>query len=124
MDIDPSSRKHQINIGYVVLAVLAMLVLQWALASYTQVESIPFSRFEQLVAQGEVTEVAVGKDTIEGKVKDKLPSGKSLFSTARVDSVLADKLEAKGVVVTGVPSEGLIPTLLSWIVPAIALYLF
>jgi cell division protease FtsH len=47
--------------------------------------------------------LTVGQDTIQGKLKDKLVSGKSAFITARVDPALAEKLEAKGVVVTGVP---------------------
>ena len=41
-----------------------------------QFDTIPYSQFEQLVAEGSVTEVTVGPDTIQGKVKDKLPSWK------------------------------------------------
>src|SRR5674476_1435651 len=83
----------------------------------------PYSEFEQLVAKGSVTEVAIGQDTIQGKLKDKLASGKTAFVTARVDPALAEKLVAKGVVVTGVPSGGLFQTILSWIVPAVMFYL-
>jgi cell division protease FtsH len=123
MALDPSSPKQTVAIGYFVVAGIAMLLLQWALAAYNTVDTIPFSEFEQLVAQGGVTEVAVGQDTIQGKLKDKLPSGKSAFVTARVDSALAEKLEAKGVVVTGVPSGGLFQTILSWVAPALMFYL-
>lgn len=98
-------------------AALGSLVLQWALVSYNQVDTIPFSQFEQLVAEGSVTEVTVGQDIIQGRVKDKLPSGKTAFVTARVDAALADKLAVKGVVVTGAPSGGLLQTILSWIIP-------
>ncbi|WP_445490744.1 ATP-dependent zinc metalloprotease FtsH [Rhodopseudomonas sp. RCAM05734] len=119
---DPDSRKQGITIGYFVAAGIGMLLLQWALATYSQIDTIPYSQFEQLVAQGGVTEVAVGQDTIQGKLKDKLPSGKSAFVTARVDQALAEKLAAKGVVVTGVPSGGLIQTILSWVVPAAMFY--
>jgi cell division protease FtsH len=108
MESDPSSRKQSIAIGYFVAAGIGMLLLQWALAANSQIDTIPFSQFEQMVAQGSVTEVAIGQDTIEGKVKDKLPSGKSAFVTVRVDPTLAEKLAAKSVVVTGVPSGGLI----------------
>ena len=62
-------------------------------------------------------------DSIQGKVKDKLPSGKSAFVTARVDAALAEKLEAKGVVVTGVPSGGLLQSILSWTLPLFMFYL-
>ncbi|MGZ5871042.1 MAG: ATP-dependent zinc metalloprotease FtsH [Bradyrhizobium sp.] len=123
MEQDSSSRKQAVAIGYMVAAGIGMLVLQWVIATYNTVDTIPYSQFEQLVEQGSVTEVAVGQDTIQGKLKDKLPSGKSAFVTARVDRPLAEKLEAKGIIVTGIPSGGLFQTMLSWIVPAFMFYL-
>jgi cell division protease FtsH len=123
MEPDSSSRKQTVTIGYIFAAGIGMVLLQWVLATYNTVDTIPYSEFEQLVAQGNVTEVAVGQDAIQGKLKDKLASGKSAFATARVDPSLAEKLEAKGVVVTGVPSGGLFQTILSWLVPALMLYL-
>ena len=53
-----------------------------------------------------------------------MPSGKSAFVTARVDPQFAEKLAQKGIVVNGVPSGGLIQTILSWVVPALMFYLF
>jgi len=123
MESDSSQRKQGIATAYIVAAGIGMLLLQWALATYSQIDTIPFSRFEQLVAEGSVTEVAVGQDTIEGKLKDKLPSGKSAFVTARVDPALAERLAAKGVIVTGVPSGGIFQTILSWVLPALMFYL-
>ncbi|MGA7809438.1 ATP-dependent zinc metalloprotease FtsH [Bradyrhizobium sp.] len=125
MATDPSQRKQTIAIGYIFAAGIGMLVLQWVLTTYNTVETIPYSQFEQLVDQGKVSEVAVGQDTIQGKLKDKekLESGKQDFVTARVDPAFAEKLAAKGVVVTGVPSGGLLQTILSWVVPAVLFYL-
>ena len=123
MDKDPSSRKQAVTIGYIFAAGLGLLLLQWALANYSAVDNIPYSEFEKLVAQGQVTEVAVGPDVIQGKVKDKLPSGKSAFITARVDMALADKLAAKGVSTTGVPSGGLLQSIFSWVIPGVMFYL-
>ena len=123
MEPDSSSRKQTVAIGYIFAAGIGMVLLQWVLAAYNTVDTIPYSEFEQLVAQGNVTEVAVGQDAIQGKLKDKLASGKSAFVTARVDPALAEKLEAKGVEVTGVPSGGLFQTILSWLVPALMFYL-
>jgi cell division protease FtsH len=119
----PPNRKRDITIWYIAAAMLGMLLLQWAWASYSQIETIPFSQFDQLVTTDKVASAAVGQDTIQGTLKQPLPSGKSDFVTARVDNQLADKLAAHGVVVTGVPSGGLIPTILSWIVPAVLFYL-
>ena len=123
MASDPSSRKQAVAIGYIVIAAIGMVVLQWLFATYNTIDTIPYSEFEQLVDKGSVTEVAVAQDTIQGKLKDKLPSGKSAFVTARVDPAFAEKLRAKGIVVTGVPSGGVFQNILSWIVPALMFYL-
>ncbi|WP_307437085.1 ATP-dependent zinc metalloprotease FtsH [Labrys monachus] len=119
----PSNRKQYITIWYVLAAMVGMLLLQWAWASYTQVETVSFTEFDQLVAQNKVAEVAVGADTIQGTLKEALPSGKKIFVTARVDPQLAEKLAAHGIVVSGAPSSGLLQTLLSWVVPAVLFYL-
>jgi cell division protease FtsH len=123
MAAEPSTRKHDVIIWYVFAAMIGILVLQWAWTTYSQIETIPFSQFEQLVSENKVSEVAVGQDTIQGKLKEPLPDGKKAFFTARVDADLAVKLASHGVIVTGVPSGGLIQTLLSWIVPAFFFYL-
>src|SRR5579863_460978 len=123
MEHHPSSRKQSVVIGYMIAAAIGMLVMQWALATYNTVDTIPYSQFEQLLSQGNIAEVAVGQDTIQGKLKEKLPDGKSAFITARVDPQLAQKLEAKGVTVTGVPSGGVFQTILSWVIPAFMFYL-
>jgi cell division protease FtsH len=123
MASDPSSRKQAVVIGYFVAAGIGMLALQWVLATYNVVDTIPYSEFERQLTQGNVAEVSVGQDTITGKLKDKLASGKSAFITARVDAALAEKLGAKGVVVTGVPSGGLFQSILSWIIPVLMFYL-
>ncbi|QHO75624.1 cell division protein FtsH [Bradyrhizobium sp. CCBAU 051011] len=120
---DHASRKQKIAIAIMAAAALVSLALQWVWVSYAEIDTIPFSQFEQLVAAGSVAEVAVSSDTIQGKLKDKLPSGKSAFITARVDAALAEKLEAKGVIVTGVPSGGLLQSVLLWIMPALMFYL-
>ena len=126
METDPSQRRQAIAMGYIFAAGIGMLLLQWLFATYNTVETIPYSQFEQLVTQGKVAEVDVGNDSIQGKLKqnEKLPSGKSAFVTARVDPQFAEKLAQKGIVVNGVPSGGLIQTILSWVVPALMFYLF
>ena len=119
---DDKPGSHHMTISYIGLALMLMLLLQWALASYTNVETIPYSQFEQLVAQGQVTEASVGADSIRGKLKDKLPSGDQEFTTVRVDPAVETMLAAKGVVVTGLQTGGVFSTLLSWFAPALVFY--
>ncbi|MCA1409918.1 ATP-dependent zinc metalloprotease FtsH [Bradyrhizobium sp. NBAIM20] len=101
---------------------MLLAVLQFVSTTYNSIETIPYSQFEQLLAQEKVAEVSVGPDMIQGKLKEQLPSGKSAFITARVDMALADKLAQKGVSVTGVPGSGLLQSLLSWIFPIVAFF--
>lgn len=124
MTPDKSSPKQKLLIAAMVAIAFIPFILPWVLDSYGGVDTIPFSQFERLVDAGNVAEVTVGSDTIQGKVKDKLPSGNSAFVTFRVDPALAEKLAEKGVTVRGVPSGGLLQGILSWILPALMLYVF
>src|SRR5271165_4557380 len=101
MESDPSQRKQAVAMGYIFAAGIGMLLLQWLLATYNTIDTIPYSQFEQLVSEGKVAEVGVGQDQVQGKLKEneKLPSGKSAFVTARVDPQFAEKLAQKGIVV-------------------------
>ncbi|MGP0092160.1 MAG: ATP-dependent zinc metalloprotease FtsH [Xanthobacteraceae bacterium] len=120
--MEPDARKRQIVIWYVLAAMMGIFLFQMFWMSYSQVATIPYSQFEQLLDQGKVAEVTVAADSLQGSLKDPLPDGKRQFFVVRVDPQLADKLAAHDVVVTGTPSGGLIQTILSWIVPAIIFY--
>ena len=120
--MEPDVRKRQIMIWYTVAAVIGILLFQQFWSSYSQIETIAYSEFERLLDQGKIADVTVGTDTIQGSLKEPLPSGKREFFAIRVDPQLADKLAKHGVVVKGAPSGGLIQTILSWVVPAIIFY--
>ncbi|MGY3346394.1 ATP-dependent Zn protease [Bradyrhizobium sp. USDA 4459] len=122
MEPDNVSRKQAIAMGLIFVGGMLLVVLQFVLSTYNSIEAIPYSQFEQLLAQEKVAEVSVAPDTINGKLKEPLPSGKSAFVTARVDMALADRIGAKGASVTGVPGNGLLQTLLSWIFPVIVFF--
>ncbi len=119
----PEVRKRQIMIWYSVAAVIAVRVIQYFWLSHLQIETIPYSEFERLLGDGKVAEITVATDSIQGLLKEPLPGGKRAFFANRVDPQLADKLAAQNVVVRGAPSDGLIQTVLSWVVPTIILYL-
>jgi len=119
---DQPDKKRDLAVWYVFFALAGLLAIQWAWGTYSQIETIPYSQFDQLVAAGKVSEVSIGADSIRGTLKSPLPSGKTAFLAARVDPDLAAKLAAHGVTVNGVPSGGLVATLLSWILPAAVFY--
>jgi len=110
------------NIWYLVAAVLGALLLQQVWNTSQQTEAIPYSAFEQLVAEKKIAEVVIGSDMIEGTLKQPGPDGKDKFVTMRVDPAIADKLIAEGIKVSGAPPTGFIGTILAWTVPAVIFY--
>ncbi|MGA2817027.1 MAG: ATP-dependent zinc metalloprotease FtsH, partial [Xanthobacteraceae bacterium] len=120
--MEPDARKRQFMIWYALAAVLGVLLFQAFWTSYTQVETIPYSQFETLLDQGKVAEVTVGTDSIQGTLKEPLPSGKHEFFAVRVDPQLAEKLASHQVVVNGAASGGIIQTILSWVIPVVIFY--
>ncbi len=121
--MEPDARKRQIMIWYVLVAVMGVLVFQAFWASYSQVETIPYSEFETLLDQGKVANVTVSADSIQGTLTEPLPSGKREFFAVRVDPQLAEKLASHQVVVNGSPSGGVVQTILSWVIPAVIFYM-
>jgi cell division protease FtsH len=119
----PDARKRQVTVWYVLAAMLGILLFQWWWASYSQVETIPYSQFDSLLDQGKIGQVTVSADSIQGTLKEPLPNGKRDFFVTRVDPQLAEKLARHQVVVTGAPTGGLVQTILSWVIPAIIFYM-
>jgi cell division protease FtsH len=120
---EPEERKHQFATWYIFVAFLGVMLIQSLWLRFTQIETIPYSQFEQLLAENKISEVLVGTETIEGKLKEPLPDGRKQFYTVRVDPGLADKLKEHGVTITGAPSSSFLSTILSWVLPIFIFYL-
>jgi len=112
-------KKAQINIWYVGLAVMGILLFQnWWVAS-RQTEILPYSEFEALLEQGQIENVYVRQDRLEGKLKTPTKDGRQFFVTTRVDPQLADRLTAHKVTFTGVVQSTFLRDLLSWLLPVL-----
>jgi cell division protease FtsH len=120
---DHEDRKRDFLTWYVFVAMLGIFLFQFFWISYSQVETIPYSQFERLVADGKVVDVIVGQHSIQGNLKEPLADGRRSFVTNRVDPDLAEKLAGHGITVTGAGSGGFLQTLLSWVIPAVIFYL-
>jgi len=58
-------------------------LLRWS--SYTEAETIPYRTFEQLLNAGQVAEVTVRTESVEGVLNEPLPSGRRAFYAVGVD---------------------------------------
>src|SRR5262245_46460721 len=120
---EPEERKHQFATWYIFAAFVGVMLIQYVWLQFIQIETIPYSQFEQLLAENKISEALVGTETIQGKLKEPLPDGRKLFYTVRVDPELADKLKEHGVTITGAPSSSFLSTILSWVLPIFIFYL-
>jgi len=113
-------QKHtQLNLWYLVLAVMAVLALQDFLGGWRSTITLPYSQFESLVEKKQVAQAVVGPRSIAGTLREPL-DGRSRFVTMRVeDPGLADRLRAAGVEFAGAPEGGLFATVISWVAPAL-----
>jgi cell division protease FtsH len=115
----PGKKLPKINRWTLVLIGLsAFFLAQWAWMQHISVETISYSAFQELLAKGEIAEATVSSDSISGTLKNPLPAGPKNFVTNRVDAAVAAQLLEHGVSVSGAPSSGWLPALLSWIFPA------
>ncbi len=110
-------KKAQINFWFIIVAFLGLLLIQNLYSQYTQVEPIPYSRFQHLLEQGSVAEIAITEHQIFGTLKEKNADGFKDFVTTRVEPELAEVLDKHNVVYTGVVQSTWLRDLLSWIVP-------
>jgi cell division protease FtsH len=120
-------KKTQINLWYALLALLAVLMFQSWWSGVREVEVIPYSKFEELLKAGDIEEVYVRQDRVEGRLKKPTPEGKERFVSTRVDPKLAEHLNQFGVEYTGVIESTFLRDLLSWVLPVLfffALWMF
>lgn len=110
-------KKTNINIGFIVSAFLTLLLVQSLYSQYTQVEHIPYSRFQHLLEQEQIAEIAITENQIYGTLKTRNADGFKDFVTTRVEPELAEILDKHNVIYTGVVQSTWLRDLLSWIVP-------
>ena len=119
-------KKTQFNVWYILIALFAILVFQNWWAASRQVEVIPYSQFEELLKAGEIEEVYVRQDRLEGKLRKPI-EGRERFATTRVEPQLAERLSQYDVKFTGVVESTFLRDLLSWVLPVLfffALWMF
>jgi cell division protease FtsH len=85
-------RKAQINGWYLVAAMLAVLAIQHWWIESREVETIPYSQFEEMIDAGKIENVHVGDKYVSGTLKEAAPDGRKRFVTVRVEPMLAKRL--------------------------------
>src|SRR5260370_26931535 len=113
----PIKKETQYHAWYWVAAIVAMMVIQAVFAAYTQIQTIPYSEFQDDLKAGKIAEVRVSGNYIQGKFKEPDPKGYTDFITTRVDAPTAEELSKYNVKFAGAIESTLLRDLLSWLVP-------
>jgi cell division protease FtsH len=116
------NRTIQINAWYLVAAVFAVLAIQQWWIERQQVETIPYSQFEEMIDAGKIQNVRVTDKYITGTLKEAPPDGRKRFATVRVDPTLSKRLAERGVTVEGAVENNLIRDILSWVLPVLVFF--
>ena len=116
----PVNRKISFSIGYVLLAIFAVILVHDFIVATQKLEELPYSEFRTLVVSGKVAEVTVTNQRVTGKLKSEgVSKDQKLFTTIRVeDPDLVKELSARNVTFSGVIESTFLRDLLSWIVPS------
>jgi cell division protease FtsH len=117
----PDPKLHW-NVGYWLVALLLLLVLQDLWQAQRSTEAVSYSEFEQALSEGRVAEVTVGERTVTGRLKTPDAHGKTVLVANRVDPGTAERLSRFGVPYSRVIESTLVRDLLSWIVPALVFF--
>jgi cell division protease FtsH len=115
-------KKTGFNLGYLIFALLAMMLLRDWWAQIQNVEAVPYSRFEEYLAQGRIESVEVGDTLITGRLKVPDPGGKSIVVATRVEPALAERLAPYNVPYTRVVQSTWLRDVVSWIAPALIFF--
>lgn len=114
--------KTRFNLLYAGAAIFAVFFIQYLIATATQIAVIPYSEYQQLLRQGKVDSVGISDRTLQGTLKEPLPSGQKRFLTTRVDQDIAQELEKYNIRFTGQIESTFFRDLLSWVMPVLIFF--
>jgi cell division protease FtsH len=115
-------KKTNFNAWYVMIAVVAILIVQAIFQQTQKTEYLPYSQFQSYLQSGKVDQLVITETRIIGTLKDTEPGKPTDFVTTRVDPAFARELEKYGVKFQGGSDQNFFTTLLSWVLPALIFF--
>jgi cell division protease FtsH len=115
-------RQTWFNLWYVIFAILGVLWLRDIYVTATQVQTIPYSQFERDLKAGEIKDIAISNNVIQGSYKNPQPDKPKRFVTTRVDPELAKELSQYDVTYSGVIESTFLRDILSFVAPALIFF--
>ncbi len=109
--------KAHFSIWYFLIVFLLFSLVQQYFFS-PKVETIPYSKFKQYLAEGQVDSLTIGPENITGTIKGEEEKKDQKFTAVRVkDPNLVKELDDRKVNYSGLYESKFLSTLVSWIIP-------
>src|SRR6266540_3907237 len=115
-------RQTWFNLWYVIFAVLGVLWLRDIYVTATQVKPVPYSEFEKELKAGEIKDIAISNNVIQGTYKNPRADNRTRFVTTRVDPDLVKELSQYNVEYSGVIESTFLRDILSFVAPALIFF--
>jgi cell division protease FtsH len=112
-------KKIHLNIWYFLFALLAIVFVRDWWAESQQVETIPYSQFQNLLASNQIEKIAIADRYVRGTLRTPLPDGQRQIFTLRVDPDFAKDLAKYDVSYTAIVENKFFSNLLSWMLPVL-----
>jgi cell division protease FtsH len=103
---------------WMLVALIALVLAQQWFRQAREVEIVPYSEFEALLAEGRFSEITVGDTLVTGKLQVPL-RGKTVIAANRVEPDVAERFSRYGVPYTRVHEPTFLRDILSWVLPAL-----
>jgi cell division protease FtsH len=113
----PMKKETKYHTWYWIAALVGVMIIQAIFSSYTQIAQVPYSEFQDSLKAGNIAEVRVSGNYIQGRFKKPDDKGRTDFITTRVDPEIAGELSKYNVKFAGAIESTVVRDLLSWIVP-------
>jgi len=110
-------KKFQFNIWYFVIAIIGLMFLEQIWGQHQNVETLPYSQFQQDLQNGKIDKMTVTETQIHGTFKQPQKNGQTAFVTTRIPGSLDQDFSKYDVQYTGGTDNNWLAQILSWIVP-------
>jgi len=112
-------REKRFNLAYLAAAVVAVLLFQQWWSEEQRVEAVPYSQFEQALADGRVSEVVISDTEVTGRLKQPDEKGRTEIVATLVEPALAERLSHYKVPYRRAAGRPWLRDILSWVLPTL-----
>ena len=110
-------KQQKFSVWYLLVGIWIVLIIHNLIFSFFSIETIPYSEFLRLVKSGEISEVAITQNQIQGlRISPDTQKGKP-FKTIRVDPEISALLDEYQIVFKGEIESTFFRDIMSWIIP-------